>query len=88
MVSEPKKKAVILGLGLDDPEGQTRITRGKNFRLYGGSQETHDSMQEKCIKFNEKLDSRGKELEQLEKDEFLDIAEECKMKPILPEEKD
>lgn len=79
---EERKKASLLGLGLDGKDGQIRITRGKNFHLLGGSHETHQVMQEKCIKFNEKLDSRGKELEHLEQKEFLDIAAECEMNVV------
>ena len=75
-----KRKVGLLGLGLDNEDGHTRITRGKNFRLYGGSQTTHELMQEKCIRFNEKLDLRGKALENLGRQEFLDLAAECDMK--------
>ena len=74
-----KRKAVLLGVGLDNEDGHVRATRGPNFQLVGGSQETHENMQEKCIKFNEKLKQRGKQLEQLEKGEFLDIAGEVGM---------
>ena len=72
-------KALLLGLGLDNEDGHVRITRGKNFRLLGGSAETHELMQEKCIKFNEKLGARGKSLEQLGKKEFIELASECEM---------
>ena len=81
------KKSKLLGLGVDNDDGHVRVTRGKNFELHGGSQETHESMQEKCIKFNEKLDSRGKELDQLEPGEFLDLAAECRMNVVIPSEK-
>ena len=83
MVRE-RAKANILGLGLDAKDEQVRITRGKNFHLVGGSEETHETMQEKCIKLNEKLSSKGKELEDLEKQEFLDLAAECDMNVIHP----
>lgn len=73
------RKASLLGIGLDNDDGQVRLTSGRNFKLVGGSQETHEQMQEKCIKFNEKLDSRGKELGELQRDEFLDLADECGM---------
>ena len=79
-----KKKAVLLGVGLDDDGGQTRITHGPNFRLFGGSEDTHEQMQEKCIKLNEKLKSRGKQLEDLHRQEFLDVAGECDMNVIVP----
>jgi hypothetical protein len=38
-------------------------------------------MTEKAIKFNEKLKQRGKTLEQVSKDEFLDIAHDIDMLP-------
>lgn len=83
MVRE-RLKRILLGVGLDNDEGHVRITRGRNFRLIGGSQVTHESMQEKCIKFNEKLDDRGKDLEDLESHEFLDMAKECDMNIVKP----
>ena len=79
MISENRKR-ILLGVGLDNEDGQIRLTHGKNFQLVGGSHETHESMQEKCIKFNEKLDSYGKELDELEHREMQDLAGECDMK--------
>ena len=69
-----RKKAWLLGLGLDNDDGHTRVTRGENFHLVGGSKETHGTMQEKAIKFNEKLRERGRRLEDISKEEFRDIA--------------
>jgi hypothetical protein len=73
------RKARLLGVGLDRDDEMIRITRGRNYHLVGGSRDTHRSMQEKCIQFNEKLSARGKELEDLEQQEFLDLAAECRM---------
>ena len=67
-------KNYLLGLGFDCTDGHMRITKGKNFRLYGGSHETHQMMQEKAIKFNEKLDKRGKNINEISTKEFVDIA--------------
>ena len=67
-------RKVLLGLGFDCKDGHIRITRGKNFRLFGGSKETHDMMQEKVIKFNEQLDKRKKTLDEINEKEFRDIA--------------
>jgi len=80
--------AKLIGVGLDGDDELTRVTRGKNFHLVGGSDETHECMQEKCIKFNEKLDSRGKQLQDLEQQEFLDLAQECKMNVIVPRKRE
>ena len=58
-------RKVLLGLGLDSKDGHVRITKGENFRLFGGSQETHEIMQEKAVKFNEQLEKRHKTLLQI-----------------------
>ena len=68
------QRRVLLGLGLDCKDGHVRVTKGKNFRLFGGSDETHGLMQEKAIKFNEQLDKRRKTLNDINEKEFCDIA--------------
>lgn len=77
-------KRILLGLGLDAKDGHVRITKGENFRLFGGSQETHEMMQEKAIKFNEQLAKKHKKLEEINKKEFLDIAKKIGLK--MPKE--
>ena len=75
------RKAHILGLGLDS-DGHKRITTGDNFTLVGGTQETHDDMTEKAVKINEKLKSRGKQLDNVSREEFDDIAHEVGLKKM------
>jgi hypothetical protein len=77
-----ERQGKILGLGLDNKDGHVRVTRGEHFHLVGGSRETHESMQEKSMKFDEKLKKRGKKLVQLERREFMDIAAECEMNVV------
>ena len=84
--AKKKRKAAILGLGLDS-DGHKRITTGENFALFGGTQETHEAMTEKAIKLNEKLKSRGKQLETVSREEFNDIAHEVGLKKIEPPRK-
>jgi len=72
--TKKKDKAWLLGLGLDNGDGHLRITRGENFHLVGGSEDTHGVMQEKAVKFNEKLKARGRRLEEVSREEFRDIA--------------
>lgn len=67
-------------MGLDCKDGHVRVTRGKNFTLFGGSEETHEMMQEKAIKFNEHLDKRQKSLDSLSEKEFYDIAKDLGLK--------
>lgn len=68
-----QRKAVMLGFGLDS-DGHKRVTTGHNFALVGGSEETHEEMTEKVIKINEKLTAKGKQLENVSREEFDDIA--------------
>ncbi|MCE9603802.1 MAG: hypothetical protein K8U03_02750 [Planctomycetia bacterium] len=70
-------KAKILGVGLDNEDGHTRLTRGDNFTLYGGSEETHGRMQETAVKINEELTRRGKRLEDCSPREVADIVHEA-----------
>jgi hypothetical protein len=51
----------------------------------GGSKDTHEQMSEKAIKINEKLKSRGKQLEEVSREEFDDIANEVGLKRHAPE---
>ena len=78
-----KKKALMLGVGLDS-DGHKRLTTGPNFALVGGSQETHEQMTEKAVKINEKLKARGKQLETVTHEEFDDIAQEVGLKKVKP----
>jgi hypothetical protein len=70
---KPRRKAVMVGLGLDS-DGHKRLTTGPNFILAGGTEETHDVMTEKAIKINEKLAAKGKQLEDVSHEEFDEIA--------------
>jgi len=73
----------MVGLGLDS-DGHKRVTTGENFVLAGGTQETHEDMTEKAIKINEKLRERGKQLAQVTREEFDDIAHSVGLKRHQP----
>ena len=88
MAHVPKKKqklpkAMMLGVGLDS-DGHKRVTTGPNFMLAGGSKDTHDEMTEKAIKINEKLAQKGKQLHQVSREEFDDIAHEVGLRRHAP----
>lgn len=69
--------ATLVGLGLDAKDGHKRMTKGDNFVVCGGSEETHDKLVETSIKVNEKLEAKGKKLSELSKNEFIDIVSEA-----------
>ena len=77
--AKSKKKTMLFGLGLDNKDGHTRVTTVDNFKLVGGSEETHGTMQEKAIKLNEHLKRRGKTLDTVSRDEFSEIADKLGM---------
>jgi hypothetical protein len=73
-----RKSAALLGLAFDATDGHTRLTRGENFLLCGGSEQTHAVMQETAVKINENLDRRGKRLEDVSIGELREICHEVK----------
>jgi hypothetical protein len=82
--SKKPAKRVMLGVGLDS-DGHKRATVGPNFALVGGTKETHEAMTEKVIKINEKLASKGKQLEEVSREEFDDIAQSVGLRRDAPE---
>lgn len=74
---ETPKVSGVLGIGLDATDGHKRLTRGKDFLLAGGSEETHSKMQETMIKVTEKLGDRGKRIRDASPEELRDIIGEA-----------
>jgi len=67
----------FLGVGLDNEDGEHRLTRNESFLLVGGSQETHERMQDASMRFNETLKKTGRELPELPVDEVVDMLREA-----------
>ena len=84
-MKKDQSKSVMLGVGLDS-DGHKRITKGENFALVGGSKDTHEEMTEKAVKINEKLDARGKQLEDVSREEFDDIAHDVGLHRFDPKQ--
>jgi len=74
-VKKKPESAALVGLAFDADDGHKRLTRGENFVLLGGSEETHSVMQETATKINEHLDRRGRRLEDITLGELRDICE-------------
>jgi hypothetical protein len=72
-------KALMLGIGTDS-DGHKRLTTGSNFAVVGGTEETHELLTEKVIKINEKIQAKGKRLEEISREEFRDIADAVGLK--------
>lgn len=70
----PAKISGLLGVGLDNQDGHKRVTKGEQFVLVGGSEETHGRMTETAIKTFEELKRRDKRLETVEPRELAEIV--------------
>lgn len=71
--SEQPEVMGLVGVGLDNEDGHKRITRSEEFLLMGGSQETHEKMQDVAIRFSESLKDRGKRLQDASLEEVVDL---------------
>jgi hypothetical protein len=77
---KPPERQVVgfVGVGLDNTDGEQRLTRSEYFVLVGGSSETHDHMQETAIRFTEALQARGKRLQDTPVAEVIDLLREAR----------
>jgi hypothetical protein len=64
----------LLGLGLDGRDGHRRVTSGDDFLLVGGSEETHERMQDVVLRMRAKLKGSGRSFGDLSRGEFEDLA--------------
>ena len=82
MISKRKREEPqvlgFVGVGLDNADGHERITESEHFLIVGGSEETHERMQDTAIRFAEALEKRGKRLEETPVDEVLDLLRESR----------
>jgi len=68
----------FLGVGLDGKDGHQRLTRSEHFLLVGGSEETHEQMQDTAVKFSEGLGRLGKKsLKDASPQEALDLLHDA-----------
>ena len=70
--TEPKVCG-LLGVGLDGDDGHSRLTRGQDVLLVGGSEETHARMQETVIRVNDKLTKTGRRITDVSPRELHDL---------------
>ncbi len=74
-----RRVAGLLGLAFDADDGHKRITRGNNFLLAGGSEQTHVLMRDTILRVNKELDSRGLELADVSADELRDLLNDTQL---------
>lgn len=72
--SKSDEQSGLLGIGLDGHDGHERVTKGDDFLLVGGSQETHERMQDLVIRVEERLKRKGKTIRDVDGPEFEDVV--------------
>jgi hypothetical protein len=72
---KPVATAGLIGVGLDNQAGHKRVTQGEEFLLVGGSEETHEQMQDVAIHVTESLKNKGKRLQDAEFQEVIDLVQ-------------
>ena len=63
----------LIGIGLDNSDEHKRLTRSEEMLLVGGSQETHEKMQDVAIRFSESLKKSGKPLRETGAKEVVEL---------------
>jgi len=66
---------LLMGIGLD-ADGHARLTRGEDFVLVGGSEDTHERMTDDVQRFREVLDKMGTDLQRASKEQMIEAAQE------------
>jgi hypothetical protein len=66
----------FLGVGMDNRDGHQRLTQSEHFVLVGGSEKTHEHMQDTAIRFTEALQKRGRRLHDASLKEVIELLEE------------
>ncbi|MFH2002606.1 MAG: hypothetical protein ABIK28_23235 [Planctomycetota bacterium] len=65
----------LIGVGLDNEDGHVRMTKGDDFQLIGGSEKTHNRMQDKIMEVSEDLAKRGKQIKDIGPEDFGRVSE-------------
>jgi hypothetical protein len=74
--SNERQVVGFLGVGLDNKDGHQRLTQSEHFVLVGGSEKTHEHMQDTAIRFADALNKRGKRLGDASVEEVIEILHE------------
>ena len=75
MERDSRKKAHLLGLGLDCDDGHKRITAAEEFSIVGGSEQTHERMTEAVSKTFEDIDQKNKRLKDMVPEELAEMLQ-------------
>lgn len=72
--ANPKKIIRLLGVGFDADDGHVRITKGENYDVLMGSDESHEYIQQLILKIEDALAAHGLSLDELTPEEFQEFV--------------
>lgn len=75
--AQTKEIVGLLGVGLDIQDEHKRVTKGEEFLLVGGSEETHERMQDIAIHVTESLKNKGKRLQDACAEEVIELMQKA-----------
>lgn len=75
--AQTKEIVGLLGVGLDNQDEHKRVTKGEEFLLVGGSEETHERMQDIAIHVTESLKNKGKRLQDACAEEVIELMQKA-----------
>ena len=70
---KPSNLVGFIGVGLDNQDGEKRLTCSDTFVLLGGSHDTHERMQDVAVKVTKVLRDRGQTLPDTPLEEVIEI---------------
>lgn len=70
-----KKIIRLLGVGFDSEDGHVRITKGENYDVLMGSDESHKYIQQLIHKIEEEMKARELTLDDLTPEEFSEFVQ-------------
>jgi len=68
-----RKKGLLVGVRLDKGDGQSRVSKGKDFVALGGTKEAHEHLRETVAEISDEVKRRGREMGEVRKEEFGEI---------------
>lgn len=69
-----KKIIRLLGVGFDSDDGHVRITKGENYDVFMGSDESHEYIRQLICKIEDALKQKNLSLDDLSPEEFSDFV--------------
>jgi uncharacterized protein YjlB len=74
------RKGFLVGVRLDKGDGHKRISRGKDFVVVGGAKEGHEHLRETVAAMSDEVKQRGKDVAEVQREEFREIFEKVREK--------